>query len=298
MTRPMPRASPRAMTMACRARRPSSRSRYLMKNGLVAVCTDMYGAPIPASAADPSFLASRRLHGGYLATQGHVTATQPSRRDRGLPGCAGDSVRSTDRGQGGSLSMTEQDRDWPDENWAREAWPEDGDEAWPRPEPAEWPGGVQQRGPGVGGGLPRLAIVAVVGLAVGVTIAIAVKDLSGSSPASTASDGRPNPGQSYAGSPGTGQPGGSVAPGQPGAQPPAVTGNLMIAGKVTAVSPRSITISAGPQSVTAQVTAATHFSGTVTGIAGVRPGDMVVAQITVTSRVDSLVTLQDPASLS
>jgi hypothetical protein len=171
-----------------------------------------------------------------------------------------------------------------DEDWASELWPDDED--WPEFDPdvtqqlylgtslhrASKPARRRLRG---------LIATAVVAIAAGAGGALAVKDITaGSSPPAA---------QSNSGQPSTGR----------GGQPSSgVSGSMVVGGKVTAVSPRSITISTGPQSVTAMVTGSTRFSGKVTGINGVRVGDMVIAQISDSDGVNSLVSLQDPISLS
>jgi hypothetical protein len=181
-----------------------------------------------------------------------------------------------------------------DEDWAHELWPED-DDYWPEYDPVA----TQQLFMGTA---PRhempprrrrlmgLMTTAAVAIAAGVGGALAVKDLTAGSASPPAAD--------------SGQPGGSGSngslpnSGQGGQLPQGVTGAMVIGGRVTAVSPRSITISAGPQAVTARVTGSTRFSGNVTGIAGVRVGDMVMAQISESNGVNSLVALQDPVSVS
>jgi hypothetical protein len=97
--------------------------------------------------------------------------------------------------------------------------------------------------------------------------------------------------------PGTGQHI-SIGPGAPAGQPPpAASGTLLVAGKVLAIRGTSVTIGAGPQAVTARVTSSTRFAGQVTSIAGVRAGDMVMAQISARNGNAAVVALQDPASL-
>lgn len=185
--------------------------------------------------------------------------------------------------------MTERDDDW-----AGELWPDDDD--WPDSDPLT--GRQLHKGTALPHGMPsrrrlpmRLMMTAVVAIAAGVGGALAVRDITASSsPALTGQSGHSGTGQPGA------RPGGSQA--GPGQLPRGVSARLMIGGKVTSVSLRSITIAAGPQSVTARVTGSTRYSGKVTGIAGVRVGDMVLAQVSVAGGVDSLVALQDPLSAS
>jgi hypothetical protein len=172
-----------------------------------------------------------------------------------------------------------------DEDWAKELWPDDED--WPDYHPdvtkqiflGTSPHQVSKQGKRR---LIRLMTTAVVAIAAGIGGALAVKDISSGAstpPAAEHNSGQPNAGQR-------------------GQVPQAVSGSMVVGGKVTAVSPRSITISAGPESVTARVSASTRFSGKVTGIAGVRVGDLVMAQISESGGVNSLVALQDPISAS
>lgn len=190
-----------------------------------------------------------------------------------------------------------------DEDWAHDLWPDD-DDGWPEYDPtamqqlfmgtAPWSGRPPGRRRLLG-----LITTGAVAMAAGIGGALAVKDLTaGSSTPPTAQSGQP--GGSQSGSlPNTGEGGtGEGGTGQGGRLLPGVSGAMVIGGKVTAVGPRSITISAGPQSVTARVTGSTRFSGRVTGLAEVRVGDMVMAQISESNGVNSLVSLQDPVSVS
>lgn len=172
-----------------------------------------------------------------------------------------------------------------DEEWARELWP-DEDEYWPPP-PHQVDMGTPPQPPSPEGRrvLLRLVTIAVVALAAGTGGALAAKDLTtGSTPPAAAT--QPNESGGAVPAPGSGQPRQETS------------GAIEIGGKVTAVSPRSITITAGPQSVTARVTGSTRFSGRVKRISGVRVGDLVFAQISADNGVNSLVTLQDPYSAS
>jgi hypothetical protein len=198
--------------------------------------------------------------------------------------------------------MTEHDHD---EDWARELFGDEED-YWPPPPVRGTP--PPPRAASGRRVLLRLVSTALVAVAAGTGGALAVKDLTaGSSPSPSAAaepnaGGSTSPGQSGSGGavPGGAGSGGAGSGGAvPGGQlPQDASGALEVGGKVTAVSPRSITITAGPQSVTARVTGSTRFSGKVTGISGVRVGDMVFAQISEHNGVDSLVTLQDPYSVS
>ncbi len=168
------------------------------------------------------------------------------------------------------------------EDWASELWPEE-DDYWPEYRADQLRTGTAAPHALLPGrrALLGLMTTAAVALAAGVGGALAVKDLTArSSPPPSTGGGQPGGGE-----PAGGQPGGGVA-------------SIVVGGDVTAVTPRSITIGAGPQSVTARVTSATRFSGRVTRIAGVRVGNEVLAEISERNGVNSLVTLQDPASLS
>jgi hypothetical protein len=173
------------------------------------------------------------------------------------------------------------DDDWPGPDWPDDDWPDDG--GWP-----------------VGGSVPlledqsgqphethhrllRMAIIAVVAGAAGAAIGLAVKDLAPAARSAPLAGG--------------GQHAGIGAGGPAGQPPPGATGMLMLGGKVRAVSATSITIGAGPQTVTAQITSSTRVTGRVTSIAGVRVGDMVAAQISERNGTAAVVALQDPASL-
>lgn len=179
--------------------------------------------------------------------------------------------------------MTENNRD---EDWAGELFGDDED-YWPQP-PQQLVKGTPPPPRAASGRrvLLRLVSIALVAIVAGAGAALAVKELTAGSPPSPSAAAEPNASGSAAPDPGSGQ------------LPQHVTGSMEVGGKVTAVSPRSITITAGPQSVTARVTGSTRFAGKVTGISGVRVGDMVFARISADNGVNSLVTLQDPYSVS
>jgi hypothetical protein len=136
----------------------------------------------------------------------------------------------------------------------------------------------------------RLAAVIVTALAAaaaGAGIVAALHGLAGSGPAAAtpgASPGAP----AYQG---PAQPGGSGAlPGGAGMQ-------LLIAGRVTAVSSSSITIRGRTRSVTAAVTGSTRVTGKTSGIGGVSVGDQVSAQVTRPGGRLTAAAIQDPARL-
>ncbi len=91
---------------------------------------------------------------------------------------------------------------------------------------------------------------------------------------------------------------GAPQPGQSGG--PAGQGTVQeveIQAAVTAVGSDTITIGGGPvQSVTAEVTSTTRFTGPVRSLSGVKVGNDVAAVIIVKDGVAKVITLQDPAS--
>jgi hypothetical protein len=186
---------------------------------------------------------------------------------------------SDDRPDGGWPDGGWPDGGWPDNASADDDWP-DGN-GWPVGEPVT-PMGERRAGTGRQRVL-RLAIVAVVAMAAGAAVAAAVRDLTPSA------GGQPTTAPPGASQHAAGGPGGQLSPG--------TSGTLMLVGNVVAVSGKSITIGAGPQAVTAKVTGNTRFSGRLTGIAAVRVGDMVAAQISERNGVAVVVALQDPASI-
>jgi hypothetical protein len=184
--------------------------------------------------------------------------------------------------------LDDDERDDDGQGWA---WPAGG---YPPPPPAG-PSGPRRR--------PLVLIVtAVVAAAAGFgVVAAALHDAAGhdgsGSPAAasgTPSGGTPGP----AASPSMLPPQYRSGPGQ--TLPTPGSGQqleLVLGGRVTAVSATSITIGAGSRAVTATVTKATRITGKVTSIAGIRVGDMVSATITGTDGKLTAGTIQDPASL-
>ena len=74
---------------------------------------------------------------------------------------------------------------------------------------------------------------------------------------------------------------------------------MEVVARVRAVRSGTITFSDGPLgSVTAAVTRATRFTGSVRMLAAVRVGDTVAAQIVIGNGVARVITLQDPDSES
>jgi hypothetical protein len=194
---------------------------------------------------------------------------------------------------------------WPDEDGPDDEWPTEGgpNDEWPAeggPDD-EWPG--DDRPPGLPsetgkrwgrGGVPGFSVwmaaaVAVLAAAAGVGAGLLIK---GTPTASAAGAATPS-----ATAPGGTAPGGSGAsmPALPG---PAENGNgqvqIILTGRVQAVSATSITIGGSGPSVTAAVTSATKVTGAVRGIAGVKAGDRVAAQVSGTPGHLVATAIQDP----
>jgi hypothetical protein len=159
---------------------------------------------------------------------------------------------------------------------------------WPAPPP--WYGGGHGQPPGP----PRsralsVAAVAVVAAGVGAGIAIGITNWPTSSP-SAASTG-PTAGSSPAASP----PG---ADGGNGSLPPGSgTGGaeqLIVAGRVTAVSAASITIEGQGNTLTAAITSATKFPGDVHSASGIKVGDIVMLDISGNGTTNTATSIQDP----
>ena len=191
------------------------------------------------------------------------------------------------------------DDDWPEDDPDDDDWPDD-DEADDRPG-VPWPPGPPGPAPGWGGGPPRsrvrplvAAAVAVVALGVGAGVAVAVGRGLSSSPAATQTPGNSQP-QTVPGGNAGGVPPGGVPPGAlPGS---GQVGQLILGGKVTAVSGTSITIAGGSHTVTAAVTSSTKVTGKVSSIGAVKVGDLVTAEITESGGKATATAIQDPASL-
>jgi hypothetical protein len=137
-----------------------------------------------------------------------------------------------------------------------------------------------------------LAVIAALAAAVGFVVVTAIHDVSGSPAAASGA------------TPGASAPPGSPQAGNPQASPLPTAGSgqelqLEIGGKVVAVSATSITLDGAGQQITAAVTSATKVTGRVTSIGGVKPGDVVSAQLTGTGTGGNLTAtaIQDPASL-
>ena len=144
-----------------------------------------------------------------------------------------------------------------------------------------------------GGGPPlrrllSLAAVAVVALAAGAGVALAAGRAHAPAPAAAAS--RPPP---LAAPGGHGSSGGGARPGGGGGG----TLQMLVGGKVLAVSGTSITIGGPGHTVTAAVTSSTRVTGRVSSIRSVKVSDLVTAQITQNGRRAVVTAIQDPAQL-
>jgi hypothetical protein len=126
-----------------------------------------------------------------------------------------------------------------------------------------------------------VAAVAVVALAVGGGVAALV------------ARGAAAPSPTTAQPPGSSQQGG--VPGSGGFPGGGPVGQLLLRGRVVAVSSTSITIAGGSHTVTAAVTSATSVTGKVTSIGLVKVGDVVSAQITESGGEATATAIQDPA---
>jgi len=208
------------------------------------------------------------------------TAGQAGAREHGAkPGRAGELGAQAPRDEG------RPDDKWPHDEWPADDWP-------PRP-----PGPPPETGKRWGhGGVPGFSVwmaaaVAVLAAAAGVAIGLLL--IRGTPAASTAGAATPS-----ASAPGaTGSAGsGTSRPALPGP-----TGNgdgqlqVIVTGRVLAVSATSITIGGRGPSVTAAVTSATKVTGTARSIAGVKPGDEVEAQVSGTPDHLTATAIQDPA---
>jgi hypothetical protein len=171
-----------------------------------------------------------------------------------------------------------------------------------------WPGAWNPPGPGrpARGSAGRrgllFALTAVVAAAAGFgVVAVVVKDVTGSPAAASSTPSAAAPGRSSPAGVPSGEPtaGTGLSPQAGGlpSLPAGATLRLVVVGRVTAVSPTSITIGAGGNAVTAAVTRATTVTGKSDRIGGVKVGDLVSATITGGGGKLTAGSIQDPASL-
>jgi hypothetical protein len=172
---------------------------------------------------------------------------------------------------------------WPEDSWPDDEWPGD-----------ERPGGAEAGGAGKGpghGGVPGFSVRAAAAVAVLAAAAGAAAGFFGvrGTPTATAA-GQVTPSASAPSGSGTGLP---ALPG------PSGNGNgqlqMILTGRVLAVSGTSITIGGHGPSVTAAVTGATTITGTVHGLGGVKVGDEVSAQIAGAAGHLTATAIADPA---
>lgn len=143
-----------------------------------------------------------------------------------------------------------------------------------------------------------LALTAIVAAGAGFgVVTVALGDASGTPAASaTPSSATPSAGGAGPSAGGTTPSSGTQTGGAP-SLPPGASEQLEIGGSVTAVSATSITLDGGGQSVTAAVNPSTRITGKVTGIGGIKVGDLVSALITGANGKLTADSIQDPASL-
>jgi hypothetical protein len=136
-----------------------------------------------------------------------------------------------------------------------------------------------------------LVAVALVAAAIGIGTALVFLKGPSATPASSSS-AMPAAGGAHV--PSSGSAGGGA-----GALPPLSGGGgqlqLLLNGRVTAISATSITIGGNGPSVTASITSSTKVTGKVTGISGVKVGDQIAVQVSGASPAHLTVnTIQDP----
>ena len=280
----------------------------------------MTRAALAGRVLEPGLCGSR-LHGGYTAgdvvnrsCNRHATRdaaawgrASPGKPGRALPDQARQScwARSASMG-GGKQPMSQQSSgpagpgrgDWPDNLWPDEN--DDGANEGTRPAPS-MPAGRPGDGPARRRFNPvTLAVVVVLAVVAGAAIALALRFSSGS-PATSATSGSQGSGlgPGAGGQPGAGsQPGGGTQIGPGGGFPGGGSGpggQAFMIGQVLKVSATSITIGGPGHTITAAVTSSTRTSGKVSAISGIKVGDQVSAQISISGGKATLLAIQDPA---
>lgn len=151
--------------------------------------------------------------------------------------------------------------------------------------PPQWavppPPAYAQDASGRGRRIAALAITAVIAVGLGAGAVLVYRHTEAASTPAAASQG--------AGTPQPGQSGGPAGQG--------TDEEMQIEATVTAVGSDTITIGGGlVQSVKAEVTSTTRFTGSVRSLSGVKVGDEVAAVIIIQRGAARVVTLQDPAS--
>jgi hypothetical protein len=142
------------------------------------------------------------------------------------------------------------------------------------------------------------AVVAIAAAAAGVAIGLAfVRSAASHASAASSPAASPSPAgpASAAGPAGSGSNGGL-----PGLAPLSGNGSgtlqLSVVGTVQAVSSHSITLGGNGPSVTAAITGATKFTGSVTRVSGIKVGSEAVATVTGTGSSLTVAAIQDPAA--
>jgi hypothetical protein len=158
------------------------------------------------------------------------------------------------------LPADDRDPDWPDD--------------WPVPDGVE-PGTSRRRGPKIA----ALTLTALVALGAGAgAVYLYQNGGQGSTPAAAPSYGT------------------TAVPGRTGN---GTLGSIMLLGQVRSVRRDFLTVGGGPiPEISAQVTSATHFTGSARSLAQVHVGDTVALQILESNAVAKVVSLQDPATAS
>jgi hypothetical protein len=141
-----------------------------------------------------------------------------------------------------------------------------------------------------------LMLTAAVAAAAGFFVVTAVRDVSATPATASATPGATPTSPAQGGLPTAGSGNGNGALPIPSTGP-GETLHLEIGGRVSAVSPTSITLGAQGQSVTAAVTRSTAITGKVRAISRIKVGDLVSAQITSTGGKLTATAIQDPASI-
>jgi hypothetical protein len=260
------------MKIACRMRRRSSLARYVKKN------MPPFYAPAGFTAVTPPLGCYRLVR--LVQRFAGVTGVQPRGREAGVMDDEFD-ARADDENE--DKDENEDEDDQPGAPWPAPSEPRDVPGRWHR---------TRRRG-------VLFAVTAVSAAAAGYGVgATALHDLS-SSPAAASST--PPGGAAPTLTPSTPSAGsGNGAGAAPGLIPSTGNGqtlHLEIGSKVAAVSATSITLGGPGRQVTAAVTSATKVTGKVASIAGVKVGDLVVAQITGTDGKLTVTAIQDPASI-
>jgi hypothetical protein len=245
---------------------------------------DQAGGPDPGWADDQTSGPDPGWHDDQTGRPG--PGWHDDQTGRPGPGWHDDQTSGPDPGWPDHDAEDERDPDWPDD------WPDGGDDPpWRRAAPPATNG--RDGGPGRSGMRPlALAIVAVVALGAGAGVALAITKGLDHSPSPSAVPSTQPSAVAPGGSGGGPISGGGTAPGG------GAVGEMFVAGPVTAVSSKSITIGGPGHTVTAAITSSTRITGKVTSMGGIKVGDQVSAQITESNGGQPTVAaIQDPAQV-